>query len=61
MRDRMHSKILARQVEQLIDDDAKRSISLEAAKYTWTSADGRETELNGLVVLALVLARVKPH
>ena len=34
MRDRMHSKILARQVEQLLDDDAKRSISLESAKYT---------------------------
>ena len=61
LRDRMHSKILARQVVELLDEDARRSIMLEAAKYTWTSPDGRETEQDGLVILALVLARVKPH
>ena len=61
LRDRTHSKILAAQLWRLLSDDAQRSVALEHAKYKWTSADGREVENDGLVLLALILTRVKPH
>ena len=61
LRDRMQSKILAAQLWHLLSDDAQRSIALEPDKYEWRSADGREVENDGIVLLALILARVKPH
>ena len=29
--------------------------------FTWTSPDEREKEYNGIVILAIALARAKPH
>ena len=46
---------------RLLSEDAQRSIALEHEKYEWKSADGREVENDGIVLLALILVRVKPH
>ena len=61
MRDRMHSKFLAVQVLALLDDDAQEALQLDRALFTWTSADGRDTELCGVTILAIVMSRLKPH
>jgi hypothetical protein len=61
VRDRMHSKILAHQVMQLFDEDGQRTLEIEKDLFTWTSADGRETERDGASLVALVLSRIKPH
>lgn len=60
-RDRTHSKFLAHQILSILTPEAQASIELEAEHYTWTSADGRDEEHDGLVVCALVMARVFPH
>ena len=61
LRDRMHSKFLAIQVLALLDDDAQEALQLDRALFTWTSADGRDTEQCGVTILAIVMSRLKPH
>lgn len=60
-RDRLQSKILAYQVMQLFDEDGQRTLEIEKDLFTWTSADGRETERDGTSLVALILSRIKPH
>jgi len=57
--ERMHSKFLAHQLLELLTDSARQAIEQQSALYTWTS--GREEEFDGLTILALVLARIRPN
>ena len=57
--ERMHSKFLAHQLLELLTDSARQAIEQQSALYTWTSA--KEEELDGLTILALVLARIRPN
>ena len=61
MRDRTHSKILAHQIMAILDEDGQRTLLLEKEQFTWKSSDRRNTEFDGLVMLAILLSRVKPH
>ena len=61
LRDRMHSKFMAHQVLHLFNEDARRVLEIEWDLFTWTSADGRETERDGLSLVAIILSRMKPH
>jgi hypothetical protein len=57
--ERMHSKFLAHQLLEILTDSARQAIEQQSALYTWTS--GREEEFDGLTILALVLARLRPN
>ena len=61
MRDRLHSKFAARHCWQLLDEEGQAAIELEKDKYTWTSEDGRQQETCGIIMLAIVCARICPH
>ena len=61
MRDRMHSKFLAHHSYQLMDEKGRKYLKLKKKEYTFVSVDGRDTEHDGLTVLALLLSRMKPH
>ena len=61
MRDRMHSKMMAHQVLALLSKSACASIELHRKKYTWRSQDGREVEMDGPTIVALIMSRLKPH
>ncbi len=59
--ERMHSKFLAHQLLELLTDSACQAIEQQSALYTWTNANRHEEQLNGLMILALVLARICPN
>ena len=57
--ERMHSKFLAHQLLEILTESGRQAIEQMSALYTWTS--GREEETDGLTILALVLARIRPN
>ena len=61
IRDRMHSKILAHQIMVILDEEGRRTLSIEKDLYTWKAADGRDVEFDGFTMAAIVLSRIKPH
>ena len=61
LRDRMHSKIMSHQVMRLFNDKGQRTLEIEKEIVTWTSANGRETERDGVSLVAVILSRIKPH
>jgi hypothetical protein len=58
---RMHSKFLAHQLLELLTDTAHQAIEQQSLLYTWVTANRHEDELDGLMILALVLARICPN
>ena len=59
--ERMHSKFLAHQLLELLTDAAHQAIEQQSLLYTWVTANRHEEELDGLTILALVLARIHPN
>jgi len=59
--ERMHSKILAHQLLELLTESACQAIEQQSALFTWTSGNRHEEEFNGLTILALVIARIRPN
>jgi hypothetical protein len=57
----MHSKILAHQLLELLTESACQAIEQQSALFTWTSGNRHEEEFNGLTILALILARIRPN
>ena len=57
--ERMHSKFLAHHILELLTDSGRQAIEQQSALFTWSS--GRDFEIDGLTVLALVLARIRPN
>jgi hypothetical protein len=59
--ERMHFKFLGHQVLKLLTKLACQLIKQHSKLYTWTSVNGRKEEVNGLTILALILARIRPN
>jgi len=57
--EQMHSKFLAHQLLEILTESGRQAIEQQSALFTWTS--GREEETDGLTILALVLARIRPN
>jgi hypothetical protein len=56
--EQMHSKFLGHQIMELLTPSAHQAIEQHANSYTWISKNGREEEVDGLTILALILARI---
>jgi hypothetical protein len=60
--ERMHSKILGHQVMELLAPSARQAIEQEHAHlFTWITQNGREEEVDGLTIVALILSRIRPN
>jgi len=59
--ERMHSKILGHQVMELMAPSACQAIGQHAHIFTWITQNGREEEVNGLTIIALILSRIQPN
>jgi hypothetical protein len=51
----MHSKFLGHQITELLTDSARQAIEQHSDFYTWVSQNGRKEEVEGLMILALIL------
>jgi hypothetical protein len=58
---RMPSKFLGHQIMELLTDSACQAIQQHTNQYTWISQNGREEEVDGLTILALILRRICPN
>ncbi len=56
--EQMHSKFLGHQIMELLTDLAHQAIEQHSNLYTWVSQKGREEEVDGLMLLALILASI---
>jgi hypothetical protein len=56
--ERMHSKFLGHQIMELLAPSAHQAIEQHANLYTWISQNGRKEEVDGLMILALILAPI---
>jgi hypothetical protein len=59
--ERMHSMFLGHQIMELLTPSAHQAIEQQANLYTCISKNGREEEVDGLTILALILARIQPN
>jgi hypothetical protein len=57
----MHSKFLGHHLLKLLTDSACQAIEQQSSIYTWISQSGNEEEVDGLTILALILARICPN
>jgi hypothetical protein len=57
----IHSKFLGHQIVEMLTDSACQAIEQHSKFYTWVSQNGRKEEVNGLTILALILARICPN
>jgi hypothetical protein len=57
----MHSKFLAHQLMELLSTMARQAVEQLLVLYTWTTPDGKEEEMDGLTILAIVLNSIQPH
>jgi hypothetical protein len=58
---RLHSKIFASQLLSMLSDDARKVIERQFEEYTWYDNDGPDEEMDGQIILALILKRLRPH
>jgi hypothetical protein len=58
---RMHSKFLGHQIMELLTDLACQAIEQHSDFYTWGSQNRRKEEVDGLTLLALILAHIRPN
>ena len=59
--EQMHSKILGHQVMELLAPSARQAIEQHAHLFTWITQNGREEEVDGLTIVALILSRIRPN
>jgi len=57
----MHSKFLGHQIMELLTPSARQAIQQHTNLYTWVSQNEREEEVDGLTLLAMILARIRPN
>ena len=55
---RMHSKFMAHQVLALLTPTARQTVEQLKKLYTWVTPDGKEEEMDGLTILAIILNRI---
>ena len=58
---RLQSKFLANQLLESHSPTTLQSIEQFSQLYTWTNLDGKDEEMDGLTVLALVINHIRPH
>ena len=56
--EQMHSKFLGHQIMELLTPSALQAIEQHTNLYTWVSQNEREEEVDGLTLLAMILARI---
>jgi hypothetical protein len=59
--EQMHSKFLGHHLLKLLTDSARQAIEQQSSIYTWISQSGTEEEVDGLTIIALILARICPN
>jgi hypothetical protein len=59
--EQMHSKILGHQVMELLAPSAGQAIEQHAHLFTWITQNGREEEVDGLTIVALILSPIRPN
>jgi hypothetical protein len=59
--EQMHSKFLGHQIMELLTDSACQAIEQHPNQYTWISQNGHKEEVDGLMILALILGRIHPN
>ncbi len=59
--EQMHSKFLGHQIMVLLTDSAHQAIKQHSNLYTWVSQNGCKEEVDGLTLLALILASIRPN
>ncbi len=52
---RMHLKFMAHQLMSLLTPTARQAVEQPKGLYTWCTPDGREEEMDGLTILAIIL------
>jgi hypothetical protein len=57
----MHSKFLGHHLLKLLTDLAHQAIEQQSSIYTWISQSGTKEEVDGLTILALIVARIHPN
>jgi hypothetical protein len=57
----MYSKFLGHHLLELLTDSAHQAIEQQSSIYTWISQSGTEEEVDGLTILALILAWICPN
>ncbi len=58
--EQMHSKFLSHHLLKLLTDSVRQAIEQQSSIYTWISQSRTEEEVDGLTILALILARICP-
>ena len=58
---RIHSKIFAFQVMAMLSNDARKVIERQYEEYTWYDRTGPDEEMDGQIIVALILKRLRPH
>ena len=58
---RMHSKFVVHQLMLLLTPTACQAVEQHKGLYTWHAPDGKEEEMDGLTILAIVLNHIRPH
>ncbi len=59
--EQMHSKFLGHHHLKLLTDSAHQAIEKQSSIYTWISQSRNEKEVDGLTILALILAWICPN
>jgi hypothetical protein len=57
----MHYKFLGRQIMELLTYSAHQTIEQHSYFYTWVSQNRHKEEVDGLTILALILAHICPN
>jgi len=58
---RLHSKIFATQLMAMLSDDARKVIERQFEEFTWYNKTGPNKEMDGQIILVLILKRLRPH
>jgi len=45
----------------MLSDDARKVIERQFEEYTWYDNDGPNKEMEGQIIMALILKRLRPH
>jgi len=55
---RLHSKIFATQIMAMLSNDARKVIERHFKEYTWYDNTGPDKEMDGQIILSLILKRL---
>jgi hypothetical protein len=56
---RMYLKFMAHQRILLLTPTARQAVEQHKGLYTWHTPDGKEEEMDGLTILAIILNRIR--